>query len=64
MTIQSWRELYTVIHLMGEEQLRNAINHEVATYKRGTIIARLHSRYCKLRSARERELLVKGETLL
>ena len=64
MTFETWAQLYAIINTMDEETLRNAINHEVSTYRRKSIIGRLHSRYAKLRTARERDLLVKGEVML
>lgn len=62
--ITSWRDLIAKLMQMSEEDLRNAINFEVSTYRRKAIISRLHARYSKLRAARERELLIKSEMLL
>lgn len=62
--IGSWREMLDMIGNMDEEQLRAAINHEVSTYCRKTIIERLHMRFERLRSLRERAALVRKEMLL
>lgn len=64
MTFETWKDLYVVLPMMDEATLRDAINHETSTYRRKSIIARMHSRYSKLRTARERDLLLKGEMLL
>jgi len=64
MAIMSWRHMLEKLPKMDEEMLREAINYEVATYKRKLIITRLHQRYSRLRANRERQLLLSGEHLL
>jgi hypothetical protein len=64
MEFENMKHLYGTLSTMTEDQLRNAINYEASTYKRRTLLARMHSRFSKLRSARERSALVKGEILL
>lgn len=62
--IESWLELMKVINGMDEVALQSAINLEVSTYRRKAIITRLHQRFTKLRSQREREALIAGKSLL
>jgi hypothetical protein len=64
MEFNNLNHLYKTLGTMTEENLLTAINYEVSTYKRRTLIQRMHSRYSKLRSARERMALIKGEMLL
>lgn len=64
MVIESWAHLQKVIGTLTEEELRFTINYEASVYKRRTIIERLHQRYTKVRSTRERKQLVAGEGLL
>lgn len=52
------------INEMGEAELQLALNMEASTYRRKAIITRLHQRFTKLRSNREREGLVAGTLLL
>ena len=62
--INSTRELAAVLPTMNEVELKEAINFEVSTFRRKFIITRMHMRYERLRSLREREQLVNGEILL
>jgi hypothetical protein len=64
MEFGNMKHLYETLGTMTEDQLRSAINYEVSTYKRRTLLSRMHSRFAKLRSARERSALIKGEILL
>lgn len=64
MVIESWKHLMSILTSLTEEELKNAINYEVSTYKRKAVIERLHQRYNKLHCAREREMLINGEILL
>lgn len=64
VAIMSWRDLLEKLPKMGEDDLREAINYEVATYKRKVVITRLHQRYSRLRADRERQMLISGEHLL
>lgn len=49
---------------LGEDELKNLINYEVSTKCRRTMIERLHQRYAKLVTKRQRDGLVAGTTLL
>jgi hypothetical protein len=60
----SWRELMAGVSKLTEAELRESINYEVSTYRRKNFIERMHQRYTKLRSERERKELISGETLL
>ena len=61
---ESWRDLMTDLNKLSEDELRNSINFEVSTYGRASFIKRMHMRYEKLRSIRERRQLINRETLL
>lgn len=61
---KSWKELMSTLNTLDEEQLREAINLEVSLYKRPRFIERMHMRFDRLRSTRERKELVEGRTLL
>jgi len=61
---KSWRELIQEVGALTEQELRESINFEVSTYRRAAFIKRMHQRFERLRSARERAELVAGETLL
>lgn len=63
-TFGTWRELMTTLPSMNEQQLAEAINYEVSTYRRKNFIARMHQRYSRLRADREREQLLNQEILL
>lgn len=60
LVIADWADLHARLKTFNEKELLEIINHEVATYHRKTIIERLHMRYCKLRSKREREMMMMG----
>lgn len=62
--ITNWKDMCERINTLDEEELRQLINFEVSTFKRRTVIERMHQRFTKLRSTRERVLLITGETLL
>jgi len=64
IAIMSWRDMLEKLPKMNEDELRGAINYEVATYKRKLIITRMHQKYSRLRADRERQLLLSGEHLL
>jgi len=64
IAIMSWRDMLEKLPKMNEETLREAINYEVATYKRKLIITRMHQRYSRLRADRERKQLLNQEILL
>lgn len=60
----SWREMQASLNTMTEEELRTAINHEISSYGRKALIERMHMRFEKLRSLRERAALINKEMLL
>jgi hypothetical protein len=62
--IQSWKDLMVRLPELTEVDLIVLINYEVSLYRRQAILRRLHSRFNMLRSARERDALIKGEMLL
>ena len=62
--IESFKDLMSRIGLLSEQQLQIIINYESVTYKRKDVLTRLHMRYCKLRNARERDALLRGEYLI
>lgn len=64
VVFESWRQLISELGSLDEESLRESINFEVSTYKRKSVLSRLHQRYTKLRAKRERQLLIDGEMLL
>ena len=64
VVFESWRQLIAELGSLDEESLRESINLEVSTYKRKSVLSRLHQRYTKLRAKRERQLLIDGEMLL
>lgn len=64
IVFKSWRELMTKLMSLSEQDLRESINYEVSTYKRKRFIERMHMRFERLRSERERAQLIAGETLL
>lgn len=59
--LQGWRELNAVINEMVEDELALAIKIEVKSdVPRNEILIRLHARFCKLRSQRERAELLEN----
>lgn len=60
----NYRQMTTMLSNLSEEELRNHINFEISTYKRKIFICRMHQRYSKLRTARERRELLDGGMLL
>lgn len=64
MVFETWKQLMSGLKELTEEQLVFAINYEASVYKRRAFIERMHMRYTKLRAAREREQLIKGEIVL
>jgi hypothetical protein len=60
----SWRDLMSGVNKLTEEELRQSINLEASTYRRAPFIKRMHQRYERLRSPRERAALIAGELLL
>ncbi len=58
----SWRNLNRNLSLKSEEEVLDLLNQERASYKRVTVLERLHQRYNTLRVARERVELLKEAT--
>ncbi len=54
----TWRDMNRIINHKTEEELREMIVQEFETYKRPTILTRLHQKFTVLRAQREREELV------
>lgn len=64
VVIKSWNDLIIILPEMDEETLRLAINYEVSVYKRKAVIKKMHQRYAKLFTKRQRDQLLAGEVLL
>jgi hypothetical protein len=58
----TWRKLNSNLSLKSEEEVLDLLNQERASYKRVTVLERLHQRYNTLRVARERVELLKEAT--
>lgn len=56
----NWRELNRVINDKTEDELRNMIAQEYDTFKRVTVLERLHQTFTTKRAKREREELLSG----
>ena len=54
----TWLELNKILNSMTESELNDALVQELKTFKRPTIVTRLHQRYAKVRAARERDELL------
>lgn len=54
----TWRDMNRIINHKTEDELREMIVQEFETYKRPTILTRLHQKFTVLRAQREREELV------
>lgn len=54
----TWREMHKIINHKTEDELKAMIEREFETYKRPTILTRLHQRFTILRAQREREELI------
>lgn len=54
----TWRELDKIINHKNETELRDMIAKEFDTFRRKTILVRLHQRFTILRAQREREELI------
>jgi len=63
--LNKWGKLNSPANLStwDEETIRNLINYEVSTKNRSSIVTRLHQRYVKLLTARQRDGLSKGVLL-
>jgi hypothetical protein len=58
MVLRSWKTLNEFIGELREDQLKELIWWEIENKKRQDIVLRLHQRYAKLASEREREELL------
>jgi hypothetical protein len=56
----NWRELNRVINDKTEDELRHMIMQEFDTYRRVTVLERLHQTFTTKRAKREREELLSG----
>ncbi len=54
----TWRDMHRIINHKTEDELREMIVQEFETYKRPTILTRLHQKFTVLRAQREREELI------
>ena len=52
---KDWVSLNKVLHTLREDQVLELLNYEKIAERRINVLERLHQRYCKLRSARERK---------
>lgn len=58
--LANWSILNRDMHILSEEQILDLINYECQNKKRRVFVERMHQRYTKLRTARERaEILEK-----
>ena len=53
--IRNWHVLNKTLRTFTEVDCKNALNRELAGNRREDIAIRLHTRYCTLRQARERD---------
>jgi hypothetical protein len=60
MSKLKWRSMIAVLSDLTEDELKAALDAELKTHKRPAIARRLHQRYSALRTARERDELLKG----
>lgn len=54
----NWSETNNWLRKCSEEEVKHALEEEVAAHKRPTFVVRLHQRYNLLRATREREELM------
>lgn len=57
MTKVSWQTLAANLSKYSEAELQQMLDDEVSHHKRTAIARRLHQRFCKLRTMRERREL-------
>lgn len=57
--MKSYRDIMRHLTTMTELELRRALEDELATERRLSVIERLHQRLCIVRARREREELLK-----
>ena len=56
--LENWQALNENINSLTEDELKSALNTEMAHDRRKHFVIRLHARNAKLRTAREREELL------
>jgi hypothetical protein len=56
--IKNWSELNAMLPKLTEQEAEALLHEEMDGRKRRTFALRLHQRYCTLRAARERALLI------
>lgn len=61
--LASWESMNESLTTLTEDQLKLLINYERSTRDRRNLIERMHQRYGKLRTARERIELMNGGML-
>ena len=61
--LKDWGFMNSQLATLREDQLKQLINMEISGKRRETWIERLHQRYSKLVTARERAELLAGGTL-
>lgn len=54
----TWRELNKIINHKTEDELKSMIIAEMETFKRTTVLTRLHQKFTAVRAARERDELL------
>ena len=59
----TWRGLLERVADMTEDELKSALNYEIVTTNRSSIVLRLHQRYTKVRMFRERDTIKNGGLL-
>ena len=57
--LSDWETLHKNLNKLGEPQLKDLLNIECKHYSRPHFIIRIHARYSKLRTIRERRELLK-----
>ncbi len=63
MFLSSWVDINKALPSLREDQLKELINMERQGKARKAFLDRMHQRYCKLRSKRERAELDGGKLL-
>lgn len=58
--LKDWHTCVRYVSEMTENELRTLLNYELSTKHRETYITRIHERYSRLRTLRERQALLSG----
>ena len=56
--LENWTSLNQNVNRLSEDECEAALLHEVKHKKRKQFIIRIHARFCKLRTKREREIML------